>query len=95
VFAALAAAIFKAPAYVVVSVLGLGLDIIGVWWLAEGLLVSDEDARYRGSWDHLGHSPLLIMRDRRQGLTGMAVAIFGFFGQIGGLLLSLASAQPT
>src|SRR5688500_3527822 len=54
------------PWSVAVGGAGLFLDIVGVWLLAQGLLVSDEDAAWRSTWDSMGHQHLLAQRDRRQ-----------------------------
>ena len=57
-----------------------------MWLLAEGLLLTDEDAASLSTYGAMGKDHLLAMRNRRQTLFGLAVATVGFVGQAMGLL---------
>src|SRR5689334_430446 len=66
------------PASAIVGSVGLVLDIFGVWTLAEGLLLSDEDIEFHATWDGNDYRYLLQQRDRRHAHTGLCLAISGF-----------------
>jgi hypothetical protein len=72
-----------------VGTIGLLLDILGVWLLAEGLLLSDEDAAFLSTHEASGKDYLLRQRDRQQAQFGLTVATVGFIAQLLGLWLSL------
>jgi hypothetical protein len=78
------------PGTVAVAVAGLVLAIIGVALLAEGVLLSDEDAVYLSTGGGIEHRYLLAQRDRRQATFGLFVAVCGFVLQIAAALI----AQP-
>jgi len=71
-----------------VAAAGLVLDIIGVWLLAEGLLLSDDDAAYLSTMGALGRRHLLARRDRYQTQFALVIVTLGFVGQIAPLLFT-------
>lgn len=68
---------------------GLVYDILGVWWLADGLLPSDEEAYREGSIGAVGKRDLATMLARRQAFFSLGVASIGFCGQFGAVLPNL------
>jgi hypothetical protein len=68
------------------GLLGLVLDVIGVYILAEGVIISDDDASFLSTYGRMEHGHLLAMRDSRQARMGLRLAIAGFvFQALGGL----------
>ena len=69
--------------------IGLLLDVLGGWLLAEGLLLSDEDAAFLSTYEASGKDHLQRQRDRQQAQFGLPVATVGFIAQLLGVWLSL------
>lgn len=78
---------------ITLSVVGLLLDIVGVYWLAEGLMLSDTEANYWGSWDSLSRWALMKRLESRQVKFGVAVAFTGFASQLLGLALPILNSK--
>lgn len=91
VFAAAAAAL-KLPLAGTAGSLGLALDILGGVMLAEGVLMSDEDARYLSTYGGIENRHLLAMRDARQAAAGAILLVLGFVGQLIAALQSLLAS---
>jgi hypothetical protein len=73
---------------VLVGSAGLVYDIIGVWLLAENLLLTDDEAQYYGTFRWIQRAPLIAMRDRRQTTATLWVVTLGFVLQLVSLVIS-------
>jgi hypothetical protein len=85
--AALARLMTPATWNVVFGVAVLVLDIIGAWWLAENVLVSDEEANRFSSVGAPEKADLTAKRDRRQATFSLVVITMGFLGQASSYLV--------
>lgn len=74
----------------VLAMTGLALDVLGVWWLAGNILISDEEANRFSSWGALGKADLTAKRDRRRARFSLIVITLGFMAQALSPLVALA-----
>jgi hypothetical protein len=64
-----------------VSATGLTYDILGVYWLAESLLVDELEANWLTTFQAVGHRGPVALRDGYQVRFALAVAFLGFLLQ--------------
>ncbi len=76
----------------VLSITGLVLDILGVWWLAGNILVSDPEANRASSVGAFEKTDLTVRRDRNRAHFSLGVITLGFSAQALSPLLALADA---
>ncbi len=74
----------------VLSITGLVLDVVGVWWLAGNILISDAEANRFSSIGAFEKVDLTVRRDRKRASFSLAVITLGFVGQASSPLLALA-----
>jgi hypothetical protein len=67
----------------VLTILGLGLDICGVWMLAGGALMKPEELAHVGTWGWVGRgTKATAVKNRAEGIAGVWLAVAGFALQL-------------
>jgi hypothetical protein len=65
-----------------IAVIGLALDICGVWMLASGAILSPKDADHVGTWGWPKYGRRWAVRHRVEGMSGLALTLSGFALQL-------------